>query len=249
MSKFIQVKSTSNKQWSTRFHLILNIALPIVLLLMIRANLFELSIALALFSKWRVFAVRPHHLMVNIRSNATDIIVKLGTLMFMIQYSEAWVQIGWCVWYIFWLTILKPRSEKVAVGLQALAAESIGLSALFQFSNRIPEPLLLIAVWVIAASAARHFLSSYEEPWARSVSHIWALFVAQLAWVLNNWLLVYVAVPQLVIVVAVVSYALASLYDAYMNESLRASFVRQQVLMTSIILIVVIVLADWRGEV
>jgi hypothetical protein len=253
MPKLLPAKTTKQtkvrKEWSARFHLLLNITLPIVLLLMIRANLYELAIVLALFSKWRVFAVRPHHLAVNIRSNATDIVVKLGTLIFMIQYQQPWVQLGWTLWYIFWLTTLKPRSETFAMGLQALAAEVIGLSALFQFSNNIPEPILLIVVWIIALSAARHFLSNYEEPWARVIAHLWAIFVTQLAWVLNNWLLVYVAVPQLVIIVTLLSYVLASLYHAYMNETLRAAFVRQQVLMTTIVLIVMIVLADWHGQV
>lgn len=249
-TKFLNVKpSPQSKHWSARFHLLLNIALPIVLLIMVRAQLYELSIVLALFSKWRIFAVKPHHLIANIRSNATDVIVKLGTLLFMIQYSNPWIQIGLALWYIFWLTILKPRSETVAVGVQALAAEAIGLSALFLFSNRLPEPLLLLGVWVIAASTARHFLGSYEEPWARAISHLWALFVTQLAWVLNNWLLVYIAVPQLVIIVVLLSYVLSSLYAAYMNDSLKPTFVRQQVIMTSVVLIIIIALADWQGEI
>lgn len=249
-TKFINVKPvTATKHWSARFHLLLNIALPVVLLIMVRAQLYELSIVLALFSKWRIFAVKPHHLVANIRSNATDIIVKIGTLLFMIQYNEPLVQIGLAVWYVFWLIVLKPRSETAAVGIQALAGEVIGLSALFLFSNRLPEPILLIFVWLIAASTARHFLGSYDEPWARAISNLWALFVTQLAWVLNNWLLVYIAIPQIVIVVTLISYVLASLYASYMNETLKKSFVRQQVIMTTVVLIVVIALADWSGEI
>ncbi len=237
------------RDWSNVAHVILNIALPIVLLLMIRNNLIELSIVLALFSKWRVFTVKPRHLLANIRSNATDIIVKLSTLSFIIQSDTLSVQIAWTLWYIVWLTLIKPRSEIAWIGVQAQAAQIIGISALLQFSDRVPELTVLFSAWIIGVVSARHFVSSYEEPWLQPISYVWGLFVAQLTWVLYRWLLVYLFVPQIVLILTVVSYALGSIYHAHKNEKLKQTFVRQQLIMTGLVLLVVVVLADWQGQV
>lgn len=235
--------------WTTIALKTLNGLLPLVLLLMIRIDLVELSIVLALFSKWRVFSVRPRHWLTNLRSNATDIIVKLGTLSFMIEADSLYIQLGWTAWYVTWLMIIKPMSSYVGVSLQALVGTLIGLSALFQYSNRLSEIFLLILVWVLAVVTSRHFLSQYQEPWAQVMSYVWALFVVQLSWVLYRWTLVYGFIPQLALIVVVVAYATASVYHAHKTETLKKGFIRQQFIMTSIALLAIAFLADWQGAI
>lgn len=226
-----------------------NFVLPIVLLLLVRAGLVQLSLVIALFSKWRVFTVRPHHLAANLRTNATDIVVKLSTLAFIVQATTLVEQLAWTAWYILWLTAIKPASSKAFVSFQAAAGYILGLSAIFMYSNNINDLLLFVCVWIIALSSARHFLSSYEEVRSKLIASIWALFVLQMAWVLNNWLLVYVFVPQLIFITGVVGYALASVYNAHKAETLKASFVRQQALMTALVLLALIIVADWQGSI
>ena len=237
------------RNWSNIAHTLLNIALPIVLLLMVLSDLIELSIILALFSKWRVFTVKPRHFLANLRSNATDIIVKLSTLTFIIESDTLSVQIAWTAWYVLWLTYIKPKSSTVMMSIQAAAGQFLGLSALLHFSDRIPELTVLALAWVIGVVSARHFISSYEEPWMQPMSYIWGLFVAQLTWVLYRWLLVYVFVPQIAIIVTVIGYALGSIYHGYKQDTLKIGFMRQQVIMTIVLLLVVIVLGDWQGQV
>lgn len=228
---------------------VLNTLLPIGLLLLVRVGLSELAVLLVIFSKWRVFAVKPRHIMANLRSNAVDIIVKLSSLAFIIASDSVTEQLIWTAWYIIWLTVIKPASARPWVIFQAVAAHILGVSAVFLFSNDINDVVLLVFVWAVAVSSARHFLSSYEEPKVQLMSHIWALFVLQLAWVLNKWLLVYVFVPQLIFILAVVGYALASIYDMSKRDLLKQSFIRQQTIMTIVVLFLIIYFADWNGNV
>lgn len=230
-------------------HKLLNIALPIGLLLLVRAGLVELSILIALFSKWRVFAVKPRHLIANLRSNATDIIVKISTISFIVQADTLNEQLIWTGWYIIWLAVIKPSSTKGLVTFQAAAGHLLGVSAVFLFSNNISDLAILFLIWVVALSSARHFFSSYEEPKTQLMSQLWAFFVLQMAWVLNKWLLVYVLVPQLIFIIGVIGYAVASIYDAQARDSLKQSFVRQQAGMTILILILILILADWQGSI
>jgi hypothetical protein len=67
--------------------------------------------------------------------------------------------------------------------------------------------------------------------------------------VLNKWTLVYLIVPQIVLITAVIAYSLASVYDAHKEDKLKVSFVRQQALMSLIIMILLIVFADWQGNI
>ena len=248
-------KSTKPKtRWSVYVHTGLNLLLPIVLLALIWANLEYLAIIVALFSKWRVVAVRPQHFMANLRSNAVDIVVKLSTLSFMITSQQidgdiSLAQLAWTGWYMLWLTYVKPKSDTVWVGLQALTAQLLGLAAVFQFADTMNQVIFIALIWVISLSSARHFFASYEEPWAKAMSHIWALFITQLSWILFRWILVYVFVPQIVLIVAVMAYTLGSIYHAFKEENLKPGFVRQQLVMATIIIGVIIITSNWTGEI
>ena len=236
-------------RWSNLAHLSLNISLPIALLVLVNINLELLAIIIALFSKWRVFTVRPRHLIANLRANFTDIFVKLGTLAFIIQADTNTAQLAWTAWYIIWLTLIKPQSSKIWMGLQAMAGQVIGLSALFQFSESLPPIMFLALVWLIATGTARHLLANYEDEWSRVIVLLWGLFVTELAWLSYHWLLVYLFVPQLVLILAVISYTLASIYDAAQKDTLERSFVRQQAIVATVTLAAIVMLGDWHGEI
>lgn len=235
--------------WTSVALKILNGLLPLLLLLMIRLDLIELAVVLALFSKWRVFTVKPRHLVANLRSNGTDIIVKLGTLSFMIEAGSNTEQLAWTGWYVVWLTVIKPMSNHVGISLQAAAGTLIGLSALFQYSNDLPLLVLLVLSWFLAITTSRHLLSQHQETWVQVISYVWGFFVVQMVWVLYHWTLVYIFVPQIALVLIVVGYAFASIYHARKSDELKPSFMRQQFIMTTIALLVIALLADWQGSI
>lgn len=232
--------------FSSIAHTLLNAILPIVVLSLVRLGLNELAFGLVLLSKWRIFAVQPRHWLANIRSNAIDIIVNLATLAFIINASSFTGQALWTLWYIGWLIIIKPRSNTVSVAIQAIAGLFLGLSGLFLYTG-LNEVFVLLGVWLIATSTARHFLSSYEEPYTRPLSYLWGLFVVELAWVLYHWTLAYFAVPQLALVVGVIGYTLASLYDQSKREVISPKIIRQHLILATVIVVVIVAMADWSG--
>jgi hypothetical protein len=232
--------------FSSVAHTILNVVLPLVVLGMVNLGLNELALGLVLLSKWRIFAVQPRHWLANMRSNSIDLIVNLSTLAFMFDASTFTVQAAWTAWYVVWLLVIKPRSDTVSVAIQATAGLFLGLSAIFLYYE-LSEVVVLLAVWLIATSTARHFLSSYEEPYTRVYAYIWGLFVLQLAWVLYNWTLAYFVVPQLALIVGVIGYTLASLYDQSKKETISPKIIRQHLILATAILAVIVVMADWSG--
>ncbi len=245
-----KAKSAQNKQrlsFSNLAHTALNVILPVVVLALIRLGLVEIAVGLVILSKWRIFSVKPRHWLANIRSNAIDIIVNFSTLAFIIDATTFSAQLAWTAWYILWLIVIKPRSDTVAVAIQALAGLFLGISALFQYSG-LSAVTVLLGVWLIAISTARHFLSSYEEPYNKPYSYLWGLFVVQMTWVLYNWTLVYFVVPQLSLVVGVIGYTLASLYDQSKREVLSTKVVRQHLILATVIVAVIVALADWSGS-
>jgi hypothetical protein len=239
--------SKPRQSFSNIAHALLNIILPVMVLALVRLGLVEVAFGLVLLSKWRVFAVVPRHWLANLRSNATDIIVNLATFAFIVDATTFNAQIAWTIWYVVWLLVIKPRSDTIFVALQALAGLFLGITALFQYSN-VNEVLVLLGVWYVATSTARHFLSSYEEPFTRPLSYMWGLIVVQLTWVLYRWSLVYFIVPQLVLIVGVLGYTLASLYDQSKKEALSSKIVRQHLTLAAVIVVVIVSMADWTGS-
>jgi hypothetical protein len=245
-----KVKSAQSKprpSFSNIAHTLLNVLLPLIVLGLVRLGLAEIALGLVLLSKWRILAVVPRHWLANVRSNATDLIVNLATLAFIVDAVSFNAQIAWTIWYMAWLLIIKPRSDTFSVALQALAGLFLGITALFQY-DQLNEVIVLLGVWYIATASARHFLSSYEEPLTRPLSMMWGLFVTQLAWVLYRWTLVYFIVPQLVLIVGVMGYTLASLYDQNKKEALSPKIVRQHLTLATVIIAVIVVMADWSGD-
>lgn len=247
---------------STILYTIVNAVLPPVLLLLVLRELTPIAFGLLALSKWRTIAVKPQYWLANIRANAVDIIVGFSTLLFMHDANEAaasdaaffFVQVGWAVWYAVWLLVIKPRSSELMVGLQAAAGLVLGLSALFLYSDRVPEFLLVVIAWIVGASSARHFLSSYEESFIGAISFMWGFFVAQLAWLLNRWLIVYelvsvIRIPQITLLVMLAAYSFAEIYHLTKHGRLTSSRKNQIIAFGTIIMVIVVVVSDWSGNV
>lgn len=234
-------------------HTVQNLTLPVIMAVLVNYALVPFALLLVLLGKWRVFSVQPRHWIANIRTNTPDLIVGLSFLTFMVQSTAVNGLILSAVGYALWLLAIKPRSSLGMVSVQALTTQLLGLEALFWFADDISETLLVIAAWIISLTSARHFLSSFEEPLARVVSLIWALFVTQLAWLLNRWLIVYtlyrnIVVPQIVLVVGTVGFVAASLYYLHKEDRLRQNDARRYLIYGGAILFLIIAFSDWSAE-
>lgn len=228
--------------FSQFLHVSLNILFPLIIFVLVRIEFIQLALVLILLSKWRMFVVRPRFWVANIRANAVDIIVSLSMLLFMSYSGSPFVQLLWAGAYAAWLVLIKPASSTFMVSFQAMIGLSFGLSALFIGLGDAPLYVLVLFVGLICFLSARHFFDSFDEPYAKLLSHLWGYFGAALTWVLGHWLLFYgnglVAQPTLLLLA--IGYGLAALY--YLDHHDRLSkLVRVEIMAITAIIVIAIV--------
>ncbi len=235
------------------FHLLLVAALPVLLFVVLRVSYLGLPLALALvvLSKWRMFAVRPRFWPAILRANAVDLTVGISAVIFMqLSLDRPLLQVLWAALYAAWLLILKPGTGIVRVSLQAFVAQFVGLMALYAVWTDGPLFGLVFISALICYVAARHFFDSFEEPYSKMLSYLWAYFAAALVWLLGHWLLYYFAViAQPTIILTTVGYGLAILYYFDHHQKLTSLLRRQMLTVMLIILLVLIVFSDWGDKV
>lgn len=235
------------KGFSHLAHIALLILLPILAYILVRISFVSLAILLIFLAKWRMFAVRPRYWLANLISNGIDIVVGVSLVLFMATTSVVWWQLFWAVLYAGWLIWLKPKSDVLSVSAQAMIGQLLGLLIIyFKFGDN--SLLILVAsTWLITYLAARHFLTSFEEPLTALLSHTWAYFAAGLAFILGHWLLFYGSVPQIIVILTTVGYSMAAIYYLEATNRLSRLLERQLLAVMGAILLIVLVLSDWSG--
>ena len=111
-SDYIFIRKSRNAL-STALHIAMNILLGVgSIVVTIVSGSWIIGFILVLLSKWRMFAVRPHYLWLNIKSNLVDLIVGFsfvllaffsGTTILPVHYILAAA-------YVLWLILVKPRT-------------------------------------------------------------------------------------------------------------------------------------------
>jgi hypothetical protein len=221
--------------------------LPLLAYVLVRITFVSLAILLIFLSKWRMFAVRPHYWLANLISNGVDIMVAVSLVLFMANSSVVWWQLFWAAMWALWLIWLKPKSDLLSVSIQAILGQLLGLLVLYLKFGDNALLLLVGGTWVVTYVAARHFLTSFDEPLTALVSHIWAFFASGLAFILGHWLLFYGTVPQIIVILTTVGYCLGALYYLDATDRLNVLLQRQLLIIMAAVLLVVIVLSDWTG--
>lgn len=230
-------------------HLGLLALLPVVLFILVRVHFIQLAFILILLSKWRMFAVRPRFWPANIRANAVDMIVAFSILSIMEQSLNAPWQALWAVAYIGWLTLIKPGSSVMLNAVQAGIAFMLGLSALYQAWGSDALYALVFMTGLICYLAARHFFDSFDEPYAKLLSYLWAYFGAALTWVLGHWLLFYGQVAQITLLLVVLGYGLAALYYLDHFDKLSKMIRRQFVFIMIAVVVIVLTFSNWGDKI
>lgn len=233
---------------SNILHFAFILSLPLLVFVMVRINFAQMALALILLSKWRMLAVKPRHWPANVRANAIDIIVGVSFLIFMLHSGSQLFQLVWTVCYGVWLLVIKRGSQVLAVSAQAMIGQFVGLTALLLQFGSLPLAGLVAAAWAICYLAARHFLTSYDEPLTRLISYLWGYFAAALLWLLGHWLLFFGPIAQPTLLISVISFGLATMY--FLDETDRLSvFYRRQILfIMSAIVVIIIVFSDWGDK-
>lgn len=235
--------------FSHLLHLALQLLLPIVVFVFVRLGFIQLALSIIVLSKWRMFAVRPRFWPANIRANSVDIIVGLSIVLFMSHSSSVALQLGWASIYAVWLVVIKPASGILMSSVQALIAQLAGLSAVYLVWSSAPTITLTLATGLVCFLSARHFLDSFDEPYARMLSYFWGYFGAALAWLLSHWLLFYGPVAQPTLLLCTIGYGLAVIYYLDHHDRLSTGLRRQFIFIMLAIILVVLAFSDWGDKV
>ena len=205
-------------------YVVLNIALAVAVLVIIRFGQSPwLAAAVVLLSKWRALAVKPRFWFANLVANMVDVIVGLGFVSLLhVATGELVPQIVLTLLYIVWLLFIKPKSKKRAVTLQAGIAVLIGVTAVATVSYSWDPFFVVILLWLIGYSAARHVLGNYDEPKTSLYSLVCGLIFAELGWIGYHWMFAYtipgaggIRLPQLAILLTLGSFAAERSYVSY----------------------------------
>lgn len=229
-------------------HVALTGLLPILIFILVRLHFVQVAVLLIILSKWRIFAVKPRHWLANIRTNAIDIIIGLSVIIFMTHSVSQMAQLLWMAAYMFWLLVIKRQSGILGVSLQAFIGQSAGLVAVFLHWGEAKTSLLMLLSWLVCYSAARHFFTSFEEPYSRFLSYVWAYFAASLAWVLSHWLLFYGVIAQPALLLVVISLGLGCMYYLQELDKLSVLLRRQLIFVMISIVAIVLIFSDWGDK-
>ncbi len=232
----------------------INAMLPIAAFLLINSfSSFYPALALVLLSKWRIIALRPRFWWMSIKSNAVDILfgVSIVSLLYMLHGSSMLLpEIIVALGYEAWLLYLKPRSDNLSVLAQAGISQFLALTVLFSLSTVLNDFIIIIGCWVIGYSAARHALGLYSEDLIDLLSSFWGLLTAQIGWLLFHWTISYdigisVKIPQMALIMAVLSFATTRLYVAGKSNRLGDTAVRVSTIFSAVLLLVILVFSRW----
>ena len=243
----------------------LNVGLAVAILLTVRyTESIWFALGLVALSKWRVLAVRPRYWWANIRSNSVDFIVSVSFVIHMRTISESITNesqslalaIGFTACYIAWLLWVKPRSKRSFVVAQAGIAIFMGSDALFTVGYNWPASLIVIGMWLIGITAARHVLSTYDDEMHNTfLSVVWGLVFAQIGWVAYHWVIAYplpvfssLMIPQVSIIATLLSFVAYKAYDSFFHHSkIRAVDVLMPLLFSAAIAVVLLILFNRVG--
>jgi hypothetical protein len=230
----------------------LNVAFAITLLVIVLAIDSPLpAFALVLLSKWRILAVRPRYWFVNVQTNLVDIIVSLSIVILLYSAGGAIaVQVLLTALYIVWLLYVKPKSKRVFIAIQAGAAVFLGTSALMTVSYDWIASLVVLAMWLIGYSAARHVVSSYDESHGSFYSLVWGLVFAELGWLAYHWTFAYeipgagdIKLSQMALIVTAISFLAERAYSSYSKHgSIRSSDIVMPTLLSVSVIIILLTL-------
>ncbi|HEY1085137.1 MAG TPA: hypothetical protein VGE34_00240 [Candidatus Saccharimonadales bacterium] len=199
------------------------------------------ALGLVLLSKWRIFAVRPQHWYANLTSNLVDIIVSVSFVIWLYLASGALsAQIALTLFYIAWLLFLKPQSKRVYIVLQAGVGVFVGVTALMHVSYDWYASPVVLLMWLIGYSAARHVLLAYKEAHFALLSLIWGLILAEVGWLLYHWNFAYhlgfagkLQISQAAIVVTLLCFLAERAYASYhYHQTIRLNDILLPLLLT-----------------
>ncbi|MEO5691271.1 MAG: hypothetical protein ABIQ64_03745 [Candidatus Saccharimonadales bacterium] len=202
---------------------------------------------LVVVSKWRVFAVRPRFWWANFQTNMVDLVVGICAVTLIWQASGTFIiQLLLAVLYAAWLLIIKPRSSRKFMILQAGISQFLGLTALFSVAHFLDSSIIVALCFLIGLATARHILSSYDDEDITLLSVIWGFLLAELGWLCYHWVVAYdittsLLLPQVAILAGLLGFVTIRFYDAKYHKKSLAKHLRAPVIFSLAVLSILLV--------
>lgn len=241
-------KMTPTRGFAHVIYIVLNILLPVLTLLLVKAELVLFAVLVVLLSKWRMFAVRPRFWWANIRANAVDIMIGLSVIGFLVSTDNEWLRLIYTTAWVAWLLYIKPKTSALMVSLQAFLGQALALVMLYTTFDDWRSSLLVLTTGAICFFAAYHFFQSFEEQHMQLLAYVWGYFGAMLAWILSHWMLFYGLVAQIALILTVIAFGLGALYYLDHFDKLSALVRRQIIFIMIATLLIITIKSDWGDK-
>lgn len=214
MADYILARKSRNIM-STMVHVFLNLLLGISsVLVTVLSGSPLLGLILVFASKWRVFAVRPRYLWLNIKSNLVDMIVGISVVLLTYYTGTTFLPVDFLlmVFYSVWLIVIKPLSSEPATLTQSLIAVFFGISASVIMTASLEPIVLVLLAFLIGYAASRHVLSQTNDNDFTLTTLVCGLVFAEIAWLCFSWSIIYtfgdtgIRIPQLAIILTIFAF-------------------------------------------
>ena len=246
-SDYIFIRKSRNAL-SSFLHAVLNILLGIgSVFATIVSGSWIIGFILVLLSKWRMFAVRPHYLWLNIKSNLVDLIVGFSVVLLAYFSGTTVLPVHYILsaTYVLWLTIIKPKTSETWNLVQALSAVFLGTTAVTILAAHIDSSLLALLEFIIGYGAARHVLAQNNNMTMSGYpALLFGALFAEIAVLCHSWLIVYafmqlgIIIPQLTIILTIFAFMTERIYRSV--EGRDGSFKFKEIAVPTIFGIVVL---------
>ena len=221
-SDYILIRKSRNAL-STFLHVMFNILLGVGSIFAgLVTGSWIVGFFLVLVSKWRMFAVRPRYLFLNIKSNLVDLIVGFSFVLLGFFSGNDLLPVHFILAfsYVIWLTIIKPKTTPFWNRFQALTAVFLGSSASAILCASLNPALLVVLEFVIGYGAARHVLAQNNNSIDNGFpAFIFGAFFAEIALLTHSWLIVYtfvnagIMIPQLALILTIFGFLAEKLFS------------------------------------
>jgi hypothetical protein len=131
----------------------------------------------------------------------------------------------------------------------AAADQLLAICAIFLISAfwHWPAAIIVAMVWAASFVVAWSWLASRQESAGPLLAAAWALITAEVAWVLQNWLVSYiiaggyVIIPQAALVILGLGYCFVHIYLSHTTKMLSRRRLLEYITITAVLLIIIIV--------
>ena len=214
MTDYIFARKSRNMA-SSMVHILLNLLLGIgaVAVTILTASP-ALGLLLVLVSKWRVFAVRPRFILVNLKANLVDIIVGASIVLLTYYSGSSILLVDFLLagFYSAWLLFIKPQNSENAALAQSLIAVFLGISAATIMSASLDSIVLVLLAFLVGYAASRHIFIQTSAKDFTLTTLICGLVFAEIALLCHSWMIIYtfgttgVRIPQLAIILTIFAF-------------------------------------------